>query len=163
MIYIVPKCFDNDFDRMTTYIDNMNNLEIKYNSKKSIYPRLSGSNKRGKDACLEIMKSINSYFISKKDWLEELCLILKTNIKVEVIDNNKILVCKNEDHVKYLFNDNYHFISNITEAQTTIESVIETTNLKSIFINPVDYFKEHFQNMELDETQKIQLIKIILN
>jgi hypothetical protein len=148
---------------MITYIENINNLEIRYNSKKSIYPRLSGSKKRGKDACLEIMRSINSYFISKKGWLEELCWVLQKKINVDVIGSKKILVCNNEDLCEILFDENYHFISNITEAQNTIESVIETTNLKSIFINPVDYFKEHFQNMELDETQKIQLIKIILN
>ena len=81
MMYIIPKKFNSDWDRMINYVETLNSLEIKYNPKKSLFPRLKDTDKRGKCAVEEILKKLNSYFISKKGWLEELFFILKNNIK----------------------------------------------------------------------------------
>jgi len=63
MIYIIPKEFNNEWDRIIIFIEKLNDLEIKYNPKKNIYPRLTNTNKRGQISSLEIITKIGSYMI----------------------------------------------------------------------------------------------------
>ncbi len=161
MIYIIPKIFDDNWERMILYISKLNELDIKYNPKKTLFPRLINTDKRGKSACQEILKLLNCYF-KTKSYYEELIYCIKAEFNILEINGKKILLTKYEDN-KIFDNQNYYFFSTIMDAQKKIDEIIESNNLKSIFINPIEYFKSHLVNMDLNNSQKIELIKFILN
>lgn len=163
--YIVPKEFDNNWARMIKYIEKLNNLDIKYNPKKSLFPRLKNTNKRGKVACEEIMKELNCYFKSKNHILEELCFCLKNKLKVQYGIKN-ILCCAFSDitNIDVLMNffNNHDIFYNLCEATNKIYNILQSNNIKELFIDPVIYLKEHIENVELNNEQKVKLIKFIL-
>jgi hypothetical protein len=163
MIYIIPKQFNDDWNRIIIFVENLNKLDIKYNSKKNLYPRLKDTHKRGINSSLEIIKTIGSYMISKNNWLEELCYCLKHNFKIEMNNGRKILTTTLplNDLDKLIFDQ--HLFCGIEDLETNINNVIQSDNIKDIFINPIEYFKSHLTNISLNETQKLELIKIILN
>ena len=160
MIYIIPKQFNENWDRIIDFIDKLNTLDIKYNPKKNLYPRLTDTNKRGKNSSLEIINKIGSYMVSKNDWLEELCYCLKCDFKVVENNGKKILQCIDLVDSE-IFKD--HIFCNEDELENTITEVIKTDNIKDIFIDPIGYIQQHINNMSLNETQQLELIKIILN
>ncbi len=163
MIYIIPKEFNNEWDRIIIFIEKLNDLEIKYNPKKNIYPRLTNTNKRGQISSLEIITKIGSYMISKKNWLEELCYCLKYKFIVQENNGKKILSTNLNinDIDKIIFND--HIFCNEQELENNINDIIQIDNIKEVFIDPIEYLQQHINNMKLNEKQKLQLIKIILN
>ncbi len=161
MIYIIPKQFDEKWNRTISYIEKLNSLEIKYNPKKAIFPRLKNSNKRGKDASQEIIKEIGCYMISKLYWLEELCFCLKCKFQIKIKNGKNILFSEREEICNKYFKS--HILCNNNELEKKLDEVIQSDQIKEVFLNPVDYLRGHIQNMELNESQKLELIKIILN
>lgn len=161
MIFIIPKHFNEKWNSIISYIEKLNNLEIKYNSNKSIYPRLKNSDKRGIYASKEILKEIGGYMISKLYWVEELCYCLKYNFEIKKINGKEILCTGREDIDDKYFKS--HIFCNNNELEKNIDEVIQSDQIKEVFLNPVDYLRGHIQNMELNEIQKLELIKIILN
>ncbi len=93
---------------MITYIQNLNNIKIKYNHKKAKYPRLYNTKKRKINGSIEIINKINCYFISKLYWLEELCLCLKYKFTIKKLDGKNVLYTDNKE-----INDNIYFNSYI--------------------------------------------------
>ncbi len=163
MIYIIPKNFNEDWERMLNYIEKLEQIDIKYNPQKLIFPRIRNSKKRGKTASLEIMKHLNSYFISKKNWLEELCYVLKSQFEVVNINGKKIILTKSTTKIDELLFNNHYFTEDPSQVEKVIDDIFKAEQVEGIFINPVEYFLAHFENMELNEKQKLELIKIILN
>ncbi len=161
MIYIIPKFFDDNWERMIHYVSKLNELDIKYNSKKTIFPRLENTEKRGKSACQEILKLLNCYF-KTKNYNEELIYCIKADFNILELNGKKILLTLYEDN-KIFDIENYYFVPTLMEARNKIDEIVESNNLKSIFINPVEYFKTHLGNMDLNKSQKLELIKFILN
>ncbi len=155
MIYIIPKNFNEDWERMLNYIEKLEQIDIKYNPQKLIFPRIRNSKKRGKTASLEIMKHLNSYFISKKNWLEELCYVLKSQFEVVNINGKKIILTKSTTKIDELLFNNHYFTEDPSQVEKVIDDIFKAEQVEGIFINPVEYFLAHFENMELNEKQKL--------
>ena len=165
MIYIIPKQFNDNWERILAFIERLNNLDITYNPKKNLYPRLKNTTKRGRISSQEIMNSLGCYMISKKDWLEELCYCLKYNFEIQENNGKRLLITNNENIEKDVDNIYFknHIFCNDEEVEDIIINIIQSQNIKDIFINPVEYLKGHIDNMELNSHQKLELIKFILN
>ena len=161
MIYILPKQFDENWNRIIDYIERLNILEIQYNPKKNLYPRLKETSKRGRVSAQEIMNNLECHMISKNDWLEELCYCLKYKFDIKKNNGKKILFTKYENIDNKFFNN--HIFCNEEEVENNIINIIQSENIKDIFINPVTYLKQHIDNMELNTNEKLELIKFILN
>jgi hypothetical protein len=167
MIYLIPKKINNqEYNRMTEYVYNLNRLAILFNPDNSIYPRIVNTKKRGIHAVNEIMRFINCFFIEKNNYIEELFYVLKNKFQIDTILNQKIITFNKINYhnaeIDVIIKENFFIIDNKIEAQLKIESVIQTNNLVDIFKNPIEYFKTHLDNLVLTNEEKLDLIKTIL-
>jgi hypothetical protein len=176
MIYLIPKCFNNkkDFiERCFQYLHSIEKLNIVFNPKKSIYPRLKDTKKRGKNALVEILNNLNpSYFSNEKEPDGELILILKWGLRKVEIKGIQVLAVKNI--TPEIFASNYFQLaewSHIPETETDLLNVkidIMSQNLleKQCVVeevNAVAIIKSHLDNYIFSQEDKLELIKIILN
>lgn len=175
MIYLIPKCFSNkkDFiERCFNYLDAIEKLDIHYNPKKSIYPRLKDTKKRGRLAVIEILNKLNpSHFSNDKEHEGELILILKWGLRKTLVKGIHVLAVK---HITpEIFASNYFQLTewcHIPESETDLLNIkIQIMSQKLLDyetipeeVNAVDIIKSHLDNYTFSLDDKLELIKTIL-
>ena len=179
MIVIIPKN-QNGADQITLIkriIIIMDELDVVWNKRKSYYPRLNSSNKRGKSAEEEIYRTIiNKYnyediLIDVKDNLfnilfKQLCYNRKQSIEYYLYNmNNKTLCLVDEWINNPISNDDYYVI--ISPSQELIENKMleffdKLNNTVDQKLDCVRCIKSKIDQFELTVDNKIELIKYIL-
>lgn len=161
--FIIPKNFDDDWKRMIKYVEELNKLKINYNSKKALFPRLETTNKRGRIASIEIMNKLKCFFLSKNNWLEELCFCLRNKIQIKKANNHKIIYFDNlPNDQQFLFSE-FNIYNNLNDVKNKIEQMMITMTIQQEDINPLEYIKQHLENIELSNEQKVELVNFIIN
>ncbi len=157
MFYIIHKDKDSQkWNDLIAVIQKLNELDIVFNPRKSIYPRLHGSERRGKSAMFEIMG-----FLPPID--PDLAIyLLKTGAKVLVKSGYSFIETQSLLDIHKQFTNEYLFFEDYADVDAHIDSLIKTSMIKAISINPIEYMKGHLQGMELTQDQKLQLIDIII-
>tara|TARA_R110000803_G_scaffold41697_1_gene89520 strand:- start:2849 stop:3376 length:528 start_codon:yes stop_codon:yes gene_type:complete len=174
MIYLIPKCFSQKkefIENCFKYIDSINKLKIDFNSKKSIFPRLSQSKKRGQSAVIEILNLIEPSFLKvEHQRVEELIFILKWNLRKSEYKGIHVLTVKNT--TADIFNEAYFPLSEWSHIpETEIDLLNSKINIMSetlfiedeVIIDKVGIIKSHIENYVITQEEKIQLIKYIIN
>ena len=174
MIYLIPKCFSQKkefIENCFKYIDSLSELKIDFNPKKSIYPRLQQSKKRGKIAVVEILNLIEpSVFKAEDKRIGELINILKWHLRKKEYKGIQVLTIKNT--TADIFTDTYFPHSEwsyIDESETDlldtkINIMNETLFVEDeIDIDKVRIIKSHIYNYVISGEEKLQLIKYIIN
>ena len=175
MIYLIPKCFNNkkDFiERCFQYLDAIEHLEIDFNPKKAIYPRLKGTKKRGRHALIEILNSLNpSHFSNDNEHEGELILILKWGLRKTLIKGIHVLAVKNI--TPEIFANNYFALAEWCHIPETDTDLLDTKinimsqkllGLETVeeTVNVTDIIKSHIDNYTFSLDDKFELIKYIL-
>ena len=175
MIYLIPKCINQKkeyIERCFQYLDSIDKLKIDYNPKKSIYPRLVNTKKRGMNAVTEIINSIEpSYFSDKYRIVSELIIILKWGLRKTEYNGIQVLTIKKI--TSEIFTDKYFPLSEWSHISETDVDLLNTKiNIMSntLFnkedeepkIDSVNILKTHLDNYVLSEKDKLELIKYII-
>ena len=164
-MYFIPKDFKNEsYLERIIYLTKMSELDIVYNSTKSIFPRLKESNKRGKPAVIEILNKINYHTKFYNDEITDIILLLKMDVSVEDIEGYKIFNVNNYQENKYNLETwkGYKKFNSISSIKKYINDKIKNDMVKEIFIDPVEYVDGLINNLNLSDSQKISIIKKIL-
>lgn len=174
MIYLIPKCFSQKkefIENCFKYIDSINKLKIDFNPKKSIYPRLSQSKKRGQNAVSEIISLIEPTFLKvEHKRVDELIHILKWHLRKSEYKGIQVLTIKNT--TADIFNETYFPLSEWSHIpETEIDLLNSKINIMSetlfveeeVAIDKVGIIKSHIDNYVITQEEKFQLIKYIIN
>tara|TARA_R110001599_G_scaffold1110_4_gene5315 strand:+ start:573 stop:1100 length:528 start_codon:yes stop_codon:yes gene_type:complete len=174
MIYLIPKCFSQKkefIENIFKYLDSINKLKIDFNPKKSIYPRLATSKKRGQNAVVEILNSIEPSFISDEHQrINELIHILKWHLRKNDFKGIQVLTIKNS--TSEVFNEKYFPLSEWSHIpESDIDLLNSKINIMSqtlfieedVVIETVNIIKSHIDNYVLTPDDKLELIKYIIN
>ena len=177
MIYLIPKNINKKkefIEKCFNYLNSVYNLEIEYNPKKSIYPRLKKSKKRGKNALIEILNLIQpSYFSDEYHLMNELINILKWNLRKKEINGIQVLTITTSN--AEIFNAKYFPLnewSHISETEidllnskinTMSQFLFNTVCLEEEKIETVKIIKSHLSNYVISTEEKLEIIKYILN
>lgn len=177
MIYLIPKNFNKKkefIEKCFKYLNSIDELNIEFNPKKSIYPRLKKSKKRGKNAVIEILNIIQpSYFSDEHRLMNELINVLKWSLRKIEINGIQVLAVttSNAD----LLSEKYFPLnewSHISETETdllnnkinTISQVIfGNVCLEEEKVETVKIITSHLSNYVISTEEKLEIIKYILN
>ena len=151
MIYLIPKCVytKKDFiEKCFKYIDDVKKLDIIHNPKKSIFPRLKNTKKRGKAAIIEIIANISiTHFSDEYHMMNDLINLLTWGLNKVEYKGVHVLVVKKTN--KDIFTDKYFPLS---EWSHIPESDIDLLNSK------VDIMNNKLFEDNLEEVEKVKLI-----
>lgn len=180
MIYLIPKSFNEKKDfikKCFNYLDSIKEQDIEYNPKKSIYPRLKNSKKRGKNAVIEILNFIQpscyNSFSDEHHLMKELINTLKWGLRK--VDFNGIQVLAINTSNDDLLNEKYFPLnewSHISETETDILDSKINSMSEILFnlvckeeeeIETVKIIKSHLSNYVISIEEKMEIIKYILN
>ena len=177
MIYLIPKCFNKKrefIEKCFQYLNSINNLEIDFNPKKSIYPRLKKSKKRGKNAVIEILNLIQpSYFSDEHRLMNELINVLKWSLRKIEINGIQVLTITTLN--SELLTEKYFPLnewSHISETETDLLNAKINTMSQLLFnnvcieeekIETVKIITSHLDNYVINTEEKLEIIKYILN
>ena len=160
-MFIIPRKQDNErFIYLVSFINKINNLDIDYNPKKTIYPRLRDSSKRGKPAIIEILQKVQADI--HREPFVELIWILKVNAQIKNKSGKKYIEVSSFENIQKHFDNNFKFFENMYDLESWIENKNKGEMIKDVFINPIDYLKGHIQGLELNNNQKMELIEYII-
>ena len=160
-MFIIPKHQDNiRFVYLVNFINNLNNLDIDYDPKKTIYPRLRHSSKRGKPAIIEILQKINAD-VNREPFIE-IIWCLKVNAQVKNKGGKKYIQVSSFNEIQKLFDKTFKFFETIEELESFIQNQNKAEMVKDVFINPIDYLKGHIQGLDLNKDQKLELLEYII-
>jgi len=177
MIYLIPKCFKKKKDFIKTcfkYLDGIENLDIEFNPKKSIYPRLKQSKKRGKNALIEILNSLFICSFSDLDQpMKDLINTLKWNLKKKEINGIQILTIKfaNSELLaqSYFPLNEWNHISETdsdllnSKIMIMADMIFQKDEDKEKEIDTVQIITSHLSNYIINTNEKLEIIKYILN
>tara|TARA_R110002096_G_scaffold248690_1_gene441096 strand:+ start:15501 stop:16037 length:537 start_codon:yes stop_codon:yes gene_type:complete len=177
MIYLIPKCFNKkkDFiEKCFEYLNSVNDLNIEFNPKKSIYPRLKKSKKRGKNAVIEILNELKpSFFSDEHRLMNELINILKWSLRKIEYKGIQVLAVTTSN--AELLTEKYFPLnewSHISETETDLLNSKINTMSQVLFNNicmeeetveTVKIITSHLSNYVISTEEKLEIIKYILN
>jgi len=175
MIYLIPKNFNSKkqfIEDCFKYLDSLTRLDIIYNSKKSMYPRLRESKKRGKCALVEILTQINpSCFSDTFSLSNELTNCLNWGLKKTTFEGIEVLTVNKVN--KNLFLKEYFPLSEWNHISMTERDLLN--NRISVMnsclleretpevIDAVLIIKKHIDNYILGNEDKLDIIKYLSN